>query len=717
MFDEPLLPRSPSAGSYRKDADPPKYRIVETQWGIWRILTEFPVKKGWFSQEFALFRIYRQLQLIWECAPVARKFLKECYSLAPLHLIIWILARLAISVSGALSLYISSLVLDLVESFVERRRPTPGRLMFVVTTRIVFSVFQWASHEILEYSERVVRERLKRQMVAYKVQVYSRLDVPTANDPTVRSRLDQLASSDISFKALFGMTGTLTKLVTIMSQLSVLLAVFRHEKGGAEFAALALIQPLFLMFAISNENPLNLNGVFAVFHANPYHRRMTTIESIVSRSSYREELVGSGLRNYVLDEYNKADKALGDTPINDPWDTRPPITYWKSMLPWITLDLPWILFAVYAYYSNGSLPLKALMLLEQSVSTLTFHAQDMIRDGRSIVTWLQNLRQVYDAVKVENQIMDGILDYPQPNSDPDMGMKVEFNNVSFSYPQSNALAIRNMSFKINPGQICVVVGENGCGKSSTTKLLLRLFDADAGEIIIDDRPINSYKSEDLRKAMAVLRQDFDAYPLSIGENIGIGDVSNVNDMDEIRKAAAQGESLEFIEGLPQKFDSHIEGTYPYRDTLYNAQPDSLLQQRVSEMVNDLKLSGGQWQRLALSRTFMRANGVKMAIYDEPSASLDPKAEFALFERLRAMKGQRTMLFITHRFGHITKYADIILFMKNGTIMEAGSHEELLSAEGEYASLYNLQAQAFAPLSEGTDTAPEADTDPWYDDDS
>lgn len=105
---------------------------------------------------------------------------------------------------------------------------------------------------------------------------------------------------------------------------------------------------------------------------------------------------------------------------------------------------------------------------------------------------------------------------------------------------------------------------------------------------------------------------------------------------------------------------------------------------------------------------MRTNGVRLALYDEPSASLDPKAEFELFERLRAMKGQRTMLFITHRFGHLTKYADVILFMKDGRIVEQGSHQELLAAEGEYASLYNVQAKAFAPPSNSGDTEPEGD---------
>lgn len=135
--------------------------------------------------------------------------------------------------------------------------------------------------------------------------------------------------------------------------------------------------------------------------------------------------------------YCTADRKLGDTCINDPWESRPPsLSYWRSALPWLTCDLPWIIFAAYAYCSNGSVPLKALMLLEQSVSTLAYHLQDVFRDGKTLVQWLQNLRQVYDAITIENKLVDGDVPYPQPKKlddkeaiDGDTGVKIEFKYV------------------------------------------------------------------------------------------------------------------------------------------------------------------------------------------------------------------------------------------------------------------------------------------------
>lgn len=180
---------------------------------------------------------------------------------------------------------------------------------------------------------------------------------------------------------------------------------------------------------------------------------MTAIKNIVTRSTYRDEIVGSGLRSYFLDcrslswghnmlaldvrskclAYMAADQKLGNISINDPWESRPPsVSYWRSALPWLTYDLPWILFAAYAYCSNGSVPLKALMLLEQSVSSLTFHLQDVFRDGKTIAQWLQNLRQVYDAITIENKLVDGTIPYPKPKdteadaTEVDAGVKIEF---------------------------------------------------------------------------------------------------------------------------------------------------------------------------------------------------------------------------------------------------------------------------------------------------
>ncbi|KAF8307960.1 P-loop containing nucleoside triphosphate hydrolase protein, partial [Clavulina sp. PMI_390] len=276
-------------------------------------------------------------------------------------------------------------------------------------------------------------------------------------------------------------------------------------------------------------------------------------------------------------------------------------------------------------------------------------------------------------------------------------------SVSFKYPRKDDDVLSDLSFTIQPGQLCVIVGENGCGKTSTVNLLGRMYDVTEGEILVDDVPIREWKGDDLRRAQAVLYQNFYHYETTIGGNIGYGDIDHFDDQERIRACAEAAGATSFIEKQPSGFDTEIFSQYSEWSELSKIKPDGPLQKKINELEQSVDLSGGQWQRLAIARTFMRmigdANGqdvpnTKLLCFDEPSSALDPKAEFELFEKLRAERGKRTLIFITHRFGHLTKYADIILYMKEGRIVEQGTHAELVALGGSYAHLYNVQAQAF-----------------------
>jgi len=243
----------------------------------------------------------------------------------------------------------------------------------------------------------------------------------------------------------------------------------------------------------------------------------------------------------------------------------------------------------------------------------------------------------------------------------------------------------------------VIVGANGEGKSTLIKLINRMYDCDEGQILFDGKDIRSFKLADLHRCTSVLYQECQHLPVSIGENIGMGNPHNTDDELRILEAASLGGASDFIKKLPNGFDTVLA-----RDLdmiVFGLKGEELYDQLVGlELLKapvKSGLSGGQMQRLALSRSFMRPREeVTLCLYDEPSAALDPQAEYDLFQRLRALKGEKTMMFSSHRFGHLTKHADVILCMKEGTIYEAGTHSELLARDGHYASLYNIQAQAF-----------------------
>jgi len=225
-------------------------------------------------------------------------------------------------------------------------------------------------------------------------------------------------------------------------------------------------------------------------------------------------------------------------------------------------------------------------------------------------------------------------------------------------------------------------------------------------ILIDGQDIKTLRMEDIRRAMTILFQDYTLFPLTIRDNIALGDPAHADDDAAIEKAALLGGASEVIARLPNGLDTYLER--PVRDlyeglpdgaTIFGGKVDNDYLRGIMGTPANTALSGGEMQRIAVARTFMRSTSeeqnVGLLLFDEPSASLDPTAEQDLFSRLRELRGNKTMIFSTHRFGDLTRHADLIIHVKDSTILEAGTHEELMEQKGsDYARLWHIQAKAF-----------------------
>ncbi|KLO19087.1 P-loop containing nucleoside triphosphate hydrolase protein [Schizopora paradoxa] len=295
---------------------------------------------------------------------------------------------------------------------------------------------------------------------------------------------------------------------------------------------------------------------------------------------------------------------------------------------------------------------------------------------------------------------DGHLSYPRVDDKWETesnGMELEFCNVGFKYPDTDRWVLKDVSFKIKLGQMVALVGVNGSGKSTAINLFNQIYDTTEGEILIDGLPIKSYRAKDVRSAMAILRQKHYSYPLSLGVNIALGcpDQHDTVTDEEIHEALEEGGADAFIKKLPEGVNTVLS---PVRLSCFkdNGEENEELNEMVREKMKHTDVSGGESQRLAASRTFMRLKkgDIRFIAADEPTSALDAEGEMAFFERLKAQHGKKTVVFITHRFGHLTKYADLILVLKDGCLVESGSHDELVSNHGEYNKLYQAQAQAF-----------------------
>lgn len=243
---------------------------------------------------------------------------------------------------------------------------------------------------------------------------------------------------------------------------------------------------------------------------------------------------------------------------------------------------------------------------------------------------------------------------------------VAFDDVAFRYPGTRGETLRHISFAVAPGEVIAVVGENGAGKSTLVKLLLGLYAPTAGRVTVDGIDTAAPEAAELRRQMAGVFQEYQRYALPAGENIGVGEVAAIADQERIVRAAAASGAHEVLTGLPKGYAT------PLRREYFDGQ----------------ELSGGQWQKVAIARAYMREAGVM--VLDEPTAALDPEAELEVFRQFRELVQGKTAFFISHRLG-AARLADRILVLKHGELVEVGNHDQLMAQDGEYAALFRAQA--------------------------
>lgn len=251
---------------------------------------------------------------------------------------------------------------------------------------------------------------------------------------------------------------------------------------------------------------------------------------------------------------------------------------------------------------------------------------------------------------------------------PDDGIR--FEGVSFQYPGAAQAALDNINLHLKPGQSMALVGENGSGKTTLIKLLSRLYDPTEGRILLDGADLKQWNVEALRERIGVIFQDFGRYQFTVGENIGTGDVRRFDDESGWQRAADMAKADDFIQAMPESYQTQLGRWFK----------------------GGRELSGGQWQKVALSRAFMREQA-DILVLDEPTAAIDARAEAEVFEHFRQLSHDKITILISHRFSTV-RMADHIVVIEKGQLIEQGSHEELMQNQGHYAQLFTLQAKGY-----------------------
>ncbi|KAH7106107.1 P-loop containing nucleoside triphosphate hydrolase protein [Auriculariales sp. MPI-PUGE-AT-0066] len=732
--DEP-----PASGFDPNDAQ----KVSVQRLGVWTIYTELPQRiqmSRWLD-----WRVLLQWRPTFLAASTtsnlnyAFRISKSLLQSGRSRVAVYLLASLFGTLFPALILYFSGQMLNLVNSALETRRVDQRWLLYIASARALCVAGRWLT-KFIQYSvEEPMGRALRLHFAQHILKSHLRLDVPTYEDAAVARQLESV-NEDYSrgpWPALQTVLWLVTDALQTCMSCIALLSLLWDRQESIPLAIVTLIPALGDATGLLRTGYITQYGwsrtpgniAWAATCDNEMFIRRVGLQKMGTDAKYKQEVVAGNLEGYIEREFARATSAIGAENIFESRDLFSPIgldgpgQLWsnlKQVFMKILRELPQVVFILQILRTPESMPvtMAAFTIIETTVSSLKHPLTNMFYRVQDLSQTMEDLQVLYELGNITNTVPDGTKPYPENVQDTARdGVSIEFRNVSFKYPGSDSWALRDMSFKVERGSLCVIVGTNGSGKSSILKLITRLYDVTEGEILVDGRDIKTLRLRDLRAVVSTLFQDFKLYPLSIRENIRMGDPDEAVDNDLTEQVAKTCGIVDFMERLPQGLDSYLEHPVPDHfqslpegtKTLFGRTVNLKALRNQMEHSRNVSLSGGQSQKVAVARSMIRAsvssgfNGtgrVGLLLFDEPSASLDPEAEYNLFTTLRAIRGNKSMIFSSHRFGNLTRHANLVLFLKNGKVVERGTHDELLAQNGAYAHVWKLQAEAFVQTPKG-----------------
>ena len=551
--------------------------------------------------------------------------------------------------------------------------PAGGPTFTAVNMIVVVAVLQLALFAItaLLGTIRNITQQLLQNSVAMRIQLMvmekaASLDLSFYEDPASydllrRAQTDSINRPVLMISTAFGLVQTLLTFITMIALLIVVSPLL---------ALLALVSPIPAFIA---DTRYGWRGYNIARWGSRLLRRMNYLVSLVTTDSYAKEVKLFGLGGYFIERYRLIANTFYASQRAQVARRYMTGFAWGN-LSTIATSLTYLYIALQAI--AGKLTLGHLTMYTAAAQSVQGSIQGILGGFSGMYEhnlYLNNLFELMET-KPSMPITTKPVKVPQP-----MLGEIRFENVSFAYPGAEKTALTDLSFTVRAGETLAVVGRNGAGKTTLFKLICRLYDPIEGRILIDGIDIRDFEPSELRAQVGAMFQDYVTYQATASENIGLGNVSDISDREAIENAGRQAGADELIEGLPQGYDTALGKWFD----------------------SGVNLSGGEWQKVALARAFMR--DAKILLLDEPTSALDAQAEYDLFERLRTLTAGRTAVYISHRFSTVRR-ADRIVFLEHGRLVEEGTHEELMRLDGRYARLFRMQASAYT----GEDVLPEVE---------
>ncbi len=605
---------------------------MQNQEGFW---------SGWQERLAALRNVPAVLKIVWESGRLV--------------VTLGLVFRLFASLLPLALLWIGKLIIDGVYQALSQHHPVAPGFWWLVAGEFGLAVLGSLIARIIDYLDALLADKYTRHVSIRVMQHSAELDLIAYEDPEFYDRLERARVQATDRLGMIQSIGRLVQQAITTVTLSVSIMLF---SPWLMLLLIAGVIPAFL-----GESHFAFLGYAKNFRQTPTRRQLDYLRVLGGSREAAKELKLFGLNKFLTDRFTR----LSDEIYEENVDLAR-----RRLVAGSGLSL----IGTVGYYAAYVYVIWRTVQGAMTIGTLTFLAGAIMQASSNIQQIFSTVSSIADQALFLTDLLAFFEMQPTIRSKPNalpaprpIREGFEFRNVSFRYPGNSRVVLNRLNFHLHPGERVALIGENGQGKTTIVKLITRLYDPTEGQILLDGVDLREYDLESLYREIGVIFQDFMRYEMKAGENIAVGKIEELTNVELLKMAAEKSLANHVIAKLP--------GDY-----------DQMLGRRFEGGVD---LSGGEWQKVALARAYLR--DAQVLILDEPTAALDARSEFEVFQRFAELTAGKMALFISHRFSTV-RMADRIVVLENGNIAEEGSHEQLARLGGRYAEMFEMQAASY-----------------------